>query len=277
MGIGMVVLTETKFVNNQHPKTATGYTIMCSKVASYAQGGVALMWKENNLRFEVELMLFHGPNTLTFQLRMGDEQLYVIGTYISPNCMRGVEDIWQASEACPAGYKLLVMGDLNVNVGFPCDEWEEVIVNLLDELCLVDLLRGYRLWTPHRTATRARWTWSQKRGTTRHYLQPDYILAQAEETGMFMGVGFCFPQFLHSTHHAIVVVVRVGGEGRLKKYRRKRQKLPLSLPLGPKVADTTAFDALAAKCIDPKLTQKPGKDWMSKAMWCLIAKWASLL
>ncbi len=57
---------------------------------------------------------------------------------ISPQIAQGVEDIRQAAEACPAGCKLLVMGDLNINVGFPCDKREEVIVNLLDKLCLVD-------------------------------------------------------------------------------------------------------------------------------------------
>ncbi len=155
-------------------------------------GGVALLWKENNLRFEVKLVLFHGPNTLTFQLRMGDKQLYIIGTYIPPNCTRGGEDIQQAVEACPVGYKLLVMGDLNANIGFPRDKWEEVIVNLFDGMCLVDLSCRYWLWTPCRTATRARWTWSQKRRTTWHFLQPDYIVAQAEEMGMFTGVVFCF-------------------------------------------------------------------------------------
>ncbi len=30
LGIGMAVLTETKFVDNWHPKTATGYAIMFS-------------------------------------------------------------------------------------------------------------------------------------------------------------------------------------------------------------------------------------------------------
>ena len=68
-----------------------------------------------------------------------------------------------------------------------------------------------------------------------------------------------------------------GGEGQLKKYRFKCQKLLLSLPLGPKDANTTAFNALAAKCINPKPTQKPEKDWMSKATWRLIAKRASFL
>ncbi len=94
---------------------------------------------------------------------------------------------------------------------------------------------------------------------------------------MFTSVGFCFLQFLHSNHCAIVTVVRAGGEGRLKKYWRKRQKLPLSLPLGPKDADTMAFAALAAECVDPKSTRKQWKDWMSKETWRLIAKRVSLL
>jgi hypothetical protein len=119
MGIGLAVLTETKFINNQYPKMAVGYTIMSSKAASCAQGEVALAWRENNLRFEVELVLFHGPNTLTFQLTTGDKRINVVGTYIPPNCTRGVEDICQAAEACLAGCKLLIMGDLNINAGFP--------------------------------------------------------------------------------------------------------------------------------------------------------------
>ncbi len=121
MGIDVAVLTVTKFVDNRYLNMAAGYTIMCSKARSCTQGGVALVWKKNNLRFEVKLVLFHGPNTLMFQLMMEDEQLYVIGTYIPTNCTRGVEDIQRAAEACPAGCKLLVMGNLIVNVGIPCD------------------------------------------------------------------------------------------------------------------------------------------------------------
>ncbi len=260
MRIGVGVLTKTNFFDDWYLKTATGYMIMSSKVASCSQGGVALAWRENKLKFKVKLVLFHGPNMLTFQLTMGDEQIYVVGTYIPPNCTRGVEDIRRAVEAYPAGCKLLVMGDLNINAGFPCDKQEGVIVNLLNKLCLVDSSRGYQLRTPQRTATRARWTWSQKRGTTQHYSQPDYVMAQAEEKGMFTGMGFCFPRFLHSDHHAIIAVVRAGGEGWLKKYRCKHQKLPLSLPLGPKDVDTTAFNTLAAKCVNPKPTREQGKD-----------------
>ncbi len=62
----MAVLTETKFVDDWYSKMAAGYTIMSSKVASCSQGGVALAWRENDLKFEVGLVLFHGPNMLTF-------------------------------------------------------------------------------------------------------------------------------------------------------------------------------------------------------------------
>ncbi len=76
-----------------------------------------------------------------------------------------MENLRRAVEACPAGCKLLVMGDLKVNVEFPQDKWEEVIVDLLKEANLVDTLRGFWLRTPHRTLTRAGWRWSQKRGS----------------------------------------------------------------------------------------------------------------
>ena len=97
------------------------------------------------------------------------------------------------------------------------------------------------------------------------------------EMRKFKGVGFRLPRLLHSYHRTVVAVVRARGEGRLKTYQRKRQKFPLSLPLGPKDKNTAAFDMLAAECINPKLMQKPGKDWMSEATWHLIAKRASLM
>jgi len=39
MGVGLAVLTETKFVDSRHPKTAAGYSIMCSKAVSGHQRG----------------------------------------------------------------------------------------------------------------------------------------------------------------------------------------------------------------------------------------------
>ena len=83
MGIRLVVLTETKFFNNRHPKAASGYTIMCSEAANAHQGGVALLWVEDDPKFEVESVQFrNGPHIVTFQVVTGDEQFYVVGVYI---------------------------------------------------------------------------------------------------------------------------------------------------------------------------------------------------
>ena len=93
----------------------------------------------------------------------------------------------------------------------------------------------------------------------------------------FKGVGFQSPRFLHSDHRTVVVNIRVGRKGQQRNYRRARQKFPLTLPLEPKDANTTTFNALAAKCVEPKKKRSPGKDWISKRTWKLIAKRASLM
>ncbi len=85
MRVGLVVLTETKLVDDRHPKTASGFSIMCLKTLIGHQGGVALMWKEDN-----------GPNIVTFQVTMGDERFYDIGTYIPLDCIKGVDHLWKA-------------------------------------------------------------------------------------------------------------------------------------------------------------------------------------
>ena len=43
------------------------------------------------------------------------------------------------------------------------------------------------------------------------------------------------------------------------------------------VANSTLFDALAAKCIEPKQTRAIEKDWISEGTWNLIAKRTSLM
>jgi len=77
---------------------------------------------------------------VTFQLTTGDERFYVIGIYVPPNCSKGVDDLRSAWDACPLECKSIILGDLNINFGFPRDEREEVIVDLLDKINLNKLL-----------------------------------------------------------------------------------------------------------------------------------------
>jgi hypothetical protein len=89
-------------------------------------------------------------------------------------------------------------------------------------------------------------------------------------------VGFCFLQF-HLDHCVIVVNVQDGRRGWLRQYRCMRQKFLLFLPMGMKDVNTTIFNALAAKCLEPKPKPVPGKEWISKGTWKMIANWSALL
>ena len=62
MGVGLVVLTETKLTDNCHTHLALGYKVLVLKATSHNQGGIALLWKESHPGYEV------AQNLLTFQL-----------------------------------------------------------------------------------------------------------------------------------------------------------------------------------------------------------------
>jgi hypothetical protein len=143
MGVSLAILTETKVTDDCHPRLASGYKILALKAASRNQGGISLLWKESCGDYEVELARIAMPNLLTIQLITGDGQFYYMQVYIPPTDMRGVEDLWAAWEARPAGCTPLVLGDLNINFSDPRDERKELIVNLLDDINVVDVSRRF--------------------------------------------------------------------------------------------------------------------------------------
>ncbi len=138
MGVNCAVLTKVKITNNKYPRCASGFKVISSKVTSHSQGGIALLWNKGHASFEVEAAKIVTPNLLTFQLVLGYEQFYVMGTYIPPNNTTGVDALRTAWALCPANCIPLVLADLNINFEHPRDVREEQITNLLDKINLVD-------------------------------------------------------------------------------------------------------------------------------------------
>jgi hypothetical protein len=99
MGVGIGILTKTKVTNDQYSKSLSGYRVLVSKAASPHQGGIGLIWREDHDGFEVKAVQPLTPNLLSFQLVMGNKRYYVIGIYVPPNCMMGVDDLQVAWEA----------------------------------------------------------------------------------------------------------------------------------------------------------------------------------
>ncbi len=91
----------------------------------------------------VEAVIVVSPNVLTFQLVMGGVRFLVIGAYIPPADMTGVDDLRSAWEKCPVNCRLLLLGDLNINFGSPCSDREEIIVDMLDKMGLADMSQKF--------------------------------------------------------------------------------------------------------------------------------------
>ncbi len=139
-------------------------------------------------------------------------------------------------------------------------------MDMLDEHNLADLSRRFMMRTTRRFGRHVRFTWSRTggkgEGGIRQFSTPDYIMARENGQSRMRRVGFRAPRYLNSDHRAIAVDIRVGSKGKLKEYRRMRQKFPLSLATGPHDKDTTTFAMLAAECMEPWSNRPKGKDWV---------------
>ena len=163
------------------------------------------------------------------------------------------------------------MGDLNIDFEHPRDTREEDIADLLDEINLVDSSRKFLLRRCKLQSAKKRWTWRQRRMGRWHHSQPDYILAREGDIRHFRKVAFRSPRVHDSDHRAVVATLRARRSRQLTNYRRKRQRLPLRLAIGPQDVLTQQFEALKLQCekADPKRRQ--GNDWISNETWRLIS------
>jgi hypothetical protein len=139
MGVGCAVLTETKLTNNRYPKHIEGYHMIALCATSPQQGGIALLWTAEHQHFKVEAVNIVSPNVLMFLLVTGGVHFFVMGAYIPPADMTGVDDLRNAWAKCRANCKPLLLGDLNINFGSPRSEREEIIADLLDEVNLANM------------------------------------------------------------------------------------------------------------------------------------------
>jgi len=246
--------------------------VISSKAVSPQQGRVALLWEEGHQDFEVEAVTIVSPNLLTFQLVTGKERYFEMGTYIPPTDTTGVDDLRTAWAARPTNWKPLLLGNLNIDFRNPRTEREEIITDFLDEINVVDTSRRFIQHKGRRQGPGAWWTWRQRRGGRWYHSQPDYIMAREVDMKAFRSVGFCQPRFHDSDHRAVVANISRGRKGRLKKYRRSRQKFPLQLaPLGEQDGVTRLFGKLKEECKETDPKQRPWNDWISEETWWLIA------
>ena len=76
---------------------------------------------------------------VSFLLTSGARLWYVVGEYFPPTNRPSLYRMEQALQAAPKGLELILMGDLNAQLGNPRDEHEEDLVTALAEQGLVNM------------------------------------------------------------------------------------------------------------------------------------------
>ena len=102
-------------------------------------------------------------------------------------------------------------------------------------------------------------------------------MARDSDQRLFQNVAFQQPRVHNLDHHAVIALISRGQVGRLKKYCRDRQMLPLTLPPLEEQDDLTwAFGELWKTCEDKGKLKRATHDWISTEMWILIEHRAML-
>jgi hypothetical protein len=159
-GVDIGFLLETKLTGGIYTRYSSGYSVLASSATSVQQGGIALFWRGNN-SYKVEETQIWGANVISLQLKMDNVQFFFVGCYIPPSDLETLTDVERAWQACPAGARPLLVGNLNFNFRAPRTECEETIAKQVDVMDLVDMPRHFCQRMGRQL--RGRWTWQMRR------------------------------------------------------------------------------------------------------------------
>ena len=101
-----------------------GYSVVATYTPSRHRDGVTLFYLQSP-HYAVEAVQHFGTNAVGFQMATGDQRWYIVGCYLAPNNPFIIESVVAALKERPRGAKLLVAGDLNVNLADPEGDWRE--------------------------------------------------------------------------------------------------------------------------------------------------------
>jgi hypothetical protein len=161
MNVDIGILMETKLTDGIHTRRLSGYQAYATLARSHSQGGVVFFFR-NLPQWQVESIRRFGPNVISCLLVKGQCQIPVMGACIPPADESTLEFIRQSMDSLPQLSKLLLLGDLNVNLADLRDDQAHAVATDLATYGFEDLLlqfgqhRGYRhghTWKQHRDGT----------------------------------------------------------------------------------------------------------------------------
>ena len=122
-------------------------------------GGLALVWRAA-LGWQVEFKVYFGPNLVSFLLTLGARRWYILGAYVLLNDIPAINCVEEALIAAPKELEIILMGDLNVRLRYPCDKREKDLETVLADRGLVSITDHFMPRRRYRGA--GIWSWSMQ-------------------------------------------------------------------------------------------------------------------
>ena len=112
------IFQETKLMDGVYTGRSAGYSTVATDTPSRHRGRVAVFYRPSP-RYLVEAVQQFGPNIVSFHLETGEQRWYIVGCYLAPDDTSTIDIVLAALKERPQGDKLLLAGDLNVNLEEP--------------------------------------------------------------------------------------------------------------------------------------------------------------
>jgi paraquat-inducible protein B len=271
MRIDIGVLTETRLSTDRYTRSAYGYTVFATKTTHINQGGVALIFTNNSLHFQIEAQKSHGPNVISCILVTGKRQQRIIGVYIPPGDTTTLAHISEASNRFP-NQPTILMGDLNMDLQTTTPNARDTeIMAVLSTLGLDDMSNHFL----QRKRFRSGNTWQMRRDGTILRSRCDYILGT--DRRIFTYIAIKDPCY-NSDHLMVTGGILSAPKTEHKKYLRCRRKFPLRRQTTTSnVTAETEYDKLKQhiEIQAPEINRATKTPWISDSTWKLIDARAS--
>ena len=98
----MGFLQETKLVYCIYTRRSAGYSVVAMDVPSQHTGVLAVFYRASP-RFSVDALQQFRPNIFSFQIVMGERQLYILRCYLAPENALTIGRVVVAVRQCPRG------------------------------------------------------------------------------------------------------------------------------------------------------------------------------
>jgi len=274
MQLDFGILTETKLTDGIYTRSSAGYSVVATDAPSKHQGGIALFYRESEY-WQVESIVKHGPNVISFELVSGSRRTPIVGGYIPPDDRTTLPHITAAItrfEHHRSLNRLIIMGDLNVDLSGPSrTERDTEIRDILSINSLEDMLLHFKPTARYSH----RQTWWQERGGFLIRSRCDYILGS--DRRMFCNVYLKDPRCFSSDHFMVIGKLTSATRSRNRSYLRGRTRFPLRAPKwGPLTRVDTIFQALKKEVVPPLPRERRRNSWISDTTWTLVDERAAM-